>query len=272
MRCLCRVLHVSRSSFYRWQQLSSSPLDSSLEIAIRRIHSKSRKSYGSPRVYKALRHEGIVASRSTVERLMRALGLRGKKRRRMVVTTDSNHDRPPAPNLVARDFDQGAAHRVWLSDITYLRTTNGFAYMAAILDGHSRKIVGFSVQDHMREELVSHALSSAFFREHPATGLLLHSDRGSQYSSDAYQKLATSYGMVQSMSRKGNCWDNAPMESFFDSLKTEGVGDKIFTSAQEAKSFIFEWVEVFYNRERLHSSLGYLSPASFEEKSMAEAA
>jgi len=223
-------------------------------------------------VYKALRQEGVAVSKSTVERIMRALCLRGKKKRRMVVTTDSNHNQPPAPNLVSRIFDRGAVHRVWLSDITYIRTTQGFAYMAAILDGHSRRIVGFSVQDHMREELVSYALSSAFWRERPTQGLLLHSDRGSQYASKAYQNLANSYGMIVSMSRKGNCWDNAPIESFFDTLKTEGIGDTIFSSVREAQSFIFEWIEVFYNRQRLHSSLGYLSPSSFEERIMAKAA
>jgi putative transposase len=270
---LCSVLRVSRSGFYHWQkQQPSRDKKLSLVASIKRIHSESRKSYGSPRIYRALQQEGVAVGRSTVERVMRAQGLRGKKRRRTVVTTDSNHGHPSAPNLVSRIFDRGAVHRVWLCDITYIRTVAGFAYLAAIIDGHSRKIVGFSVKDHMREELVHEALRSAYWRERPNKGLLLHSDRGSQYSAEGYRKLATSYGMIQSMSRKGNCWDNAPMESFFDTLKTEAIGNIIFTSAQEAMRVIFEWIEVFYNRKRLHSAIGYLTPSSFEEKYRAKAA
>jgi putative transposase len=176
---------------------------------------------------------------------------------------------PIAENLVDRQFDRGAKNRVWLSDITYLRLRNGWAYLAAIIDGHSRKVVGFSVNDHMRVELVSEALSSAYWRERPEKDLLLHSDRGSQYASESYRGLINSFQMTQSMSRRGNCWDNAPMESFFDTLKTELIDNKIFASVYETKTMIFEWIEVFYNRKRLHSALWYLSPACFEEKYLA---
>ncbi len=173
---------------------------------------------------------------------------------------------------MARRFDRGAKNQVWLSDITYLRLKYGWAYLAAIIDGHSRKIVGFSVNDHMRVELVSEALTSAYWRERPEKGLLLHSDRGSQYASDDYRRLIKSFHMTQSMSRRGDCWDNAPMESFFDSLKTELIENRTFEDVQEAKTTIFEWIEVFYNRKRIHSALGYLSPACFEEKYLALAA
>ncbi len=270
---LCSTLHVSRSGYYAW--LRRHPRGNRRRIildAIRRVHRESRYSYGSPRVFEALRDEKMKVSKSTVERIMREHKLRGKKRRSFKKTTDSNHSLPIAENVVARRFDRGSKNQVWLSDITYLRLKAGWAYLAAVLDGHSRKIVGFSVNDHMRVELVSDALTSAFWRERPVHGLLVHSDRGSQYASEDYRTLTKSFGMIQSMSRRGNCWDNAPMESFFDTLKTELIDNRIFEDINEARSTIFEWIEVFYNRKRLHSALGYLSPTCFEEKYLALAA
>jgi putative transposase len=240
--------------------------------AIRQVHKESRQSYGSPRVFKALRDTNVKVSKSTVERIMREHNIRGKKRRSVKRTTDSKHAMPIAENIVERRFDRGSKNLVWLSDITYLRLKHGWAYLAAIIDGHSRKIVGFSVKDHMRVELVSEALTSAYWRERPEKGLLLHSDRGSQYASDDYRRLIKSFHMIQSMSRRGDCWDNAPMESFFDTLKTELIDNRIFEDIDEAKTMIFEWIEVFYNRKRIHSALGYLSPACFEEKYLAKAA
>ena len=272
-RLLCGVLHVSRSGYYAW--LRSKPCRTegfNLVCAIKKVHDESRQSYGSPRVWRALRSMKVSVSKSTVERIMRQHKLRGKKRRRFKRTTDSNHTLLLAGNIVARRFDQGAKNRVWLSDITYLRLKNGWAYLAAIIDGHSRKVVGFSLSDHMRVELVSEALKSAFWREWPERDLLLHSDRGSQYASEEYQNLVKSFGMIQSMSRRGNCWDNAPIESFFDSLKTELIDNRIFETLSEAKSAVFEWIEVFYNRKRMHSALGYLSPNCFEKKYLALAA
>lgn len=273
LRLLCSVFRVSHSGYYAWLRRHPKA-NKHVEIlsAIRKVHQESRESYGSPRVFRALRAAQVSVSKSTVERIMHKYKIRGKKRRYFRKTTDSNHALPIAENLVSRRFDQGEKNRVWLSDITYLRLRNGWAYLAAIIDGHSRKIVGFSVHDHMRVELVSEALTSAYWRERPEMGVLLHSDRGSQYASDDYRKLMKSLGMIQSMSRRGNCWDNAPMESFFDSLKTELIGNKIFEDINEAKSKIFEWIEVFYNRKRIHSSLGYISPACFEEKYLAKAA
>lgn len=240
--------------------------------AIKQVHKESRRSYGSPRVFRALRHASVSVSKSTVERIMREHNIRGKKRRHFKRTTDSKHAMPIAENLVDRRFDRGAKNQVWLSDITYLRLKHGWAYLAAIIDGHSRKIVGFSVKNHMRIELVTEALSSAYWRERPEKDLLLHSDRGSQYASEDYRRQIKSFHMIQSMSRRGNCWDNAPMESFFDTLKTELIDNHVFEDVHEAKRIIFEWIEVFYNRKRIHSALGYLSPACFEEKYLALAA
>ena len=247
-------------------------IDTVILDAVRRVHRESRYSYGSPRVFRALVDEKMRVSKTTVERIMREHNLRGKKRRRFKKTTDSNHSLPVAENFVARRFDRGSKNQVWLSDITYVRLKSGWGYLAAILDGHSRKIVGFSFDDHKRVSLVSNALTPAFWRERPSRGLLLHSDQGSQYASDDYRMLLASFGMNQSMSRRGNCWDNAPMESFFDTLKTELIGDRIFEDISEARSTIFEWIEVFYNRKRMHSALGYLSPTCFEEKYLALAA
>jgi len=273
MRNLCSTLRISRSGYYAWLRRYPRGIRRfCLVNAIRQVHEESRQSYGSPRVFKALRHANVSVSKSTVERIMREQNLRGKKRRCFKRTTDSKHAMPVAENMVNRRFDQGAKNRVWLSDITYLRLKHGWAYLAAIIDGHSRKIVGFSVNDHMRVELVSEALAAAYWRERPEKGLLLHSDRGSQYASDAYRRLIKSFKMIQSMSRRGDCWDNAPMESFFDTLKTELIDNQIFEDVHEAKTIIFEWIEVFYNRKRIHSALGYLSPSCFEEKYLARAA
>ena len=273
LRLLCSVLRVSRSGYYAWLRRHAKGSRRFFILnAIRQVHKESRQSYGSPRVFKALRNANMSVSKSTVERIMQEHNIRGKKRRGFKRTTDSNHTMAIAENSVDRRFDRGAKNRVWLSDITYLRLKHGWAYLAAIIDGHTRKIVGFSVDDHMRVELVSEALTSAYWRERPEEDLLLHSDRGSQYASDAYRRLMNSFKLIQSMSRRGNCWDNAPMESFFDTLKTELIDNRIFEDVHEAKTTIFEWIEVFYNRKRIHSALRYLSPACFEEKYWAKAA
>ena len=270
---MCRVFGVSRGGFYSWLRAGHSRRKRfELRVAIREIFYESDESYGNPRVYRELRARGIKACKSSVEKIMRTLGFRGKKRRRFKVTTDSKHSFAIAPNLVNRSFDRGAKNVVWLSDITYLRLKEGFGYLAAVMDAHTRKIVGFKVSDHMRDELVCDALASSYFCERPPKNLLIHSDRGSQYASETYRKQLTSYGMIQSMSRKANCWDNAPMESFFDSLKTELISKKVFETIDEAKSSIFEWIEIFYNKKRLHSALGYVSPACFEQRIMAKAA
>jgi transposase InsO family protein len=214
----------------------------------------------------------FVVGKRKVEKIMKENSIQGKKRRRFIRTTDSNHNLAISPNLVDRKFDRQAPNQVWLSDITYLRTQAGWVYLATVMDGHTRKILGWSLADHMRTELVTGALKMALGRGNPPKGLLIHSDRGSQYASEDYRALIAKNGLIQSMSRKGNCWDNAPMESFFDSLKTEHVYHEQYEDLKNAKAKIFQWIEVFYNRERIHSSLGYLSPSCFEARNLAKAA
>ena len=246
---MCRILKVSRSGYYSWMRsFLARRRRFELVVAIKQIFKESGQSYGSPRVYQELRAQKIKVCKGTVEKIMRAGNLRAKKRRRFKATTDSAHALPIAPNIVNRYFDRGEKNLVWLSDITYLRLQTGWGYLAAIMDAHTRKIVGFKVADHMREELVCCALASAYFSEAPRRELLLHSDRGSQYAASRYREQLESYGMIQSMSRKGNCWDNSPMESFFDSLKTELIGDTIFENIENARSNIFAWIQIFYNR------------------------
>jgi len=239
--------------------------DLRLVVKIKEIHARSRKTYGSPRVTQALRtEEQINVNHKRVERLMRIHGIRAVHRRRYRVTTDSKHDRPVAANILNRDFDVEAADRVWLADITYIRTYQGWLYMAAILDLSSRRIVGWSLEPHMREDLVLEALEMALGDRRPGIGLLLHSDQGSQYAADDYQARLEGAGIVCSMSRKGNCWDNAVMESFFHTLKVECVYQTRYHTFAEARRDIFEYIEGFYNTHRMHSSLGYLSPADYE--------
>jgi putative transposase len=272
---MCSIFGVSRSGFYVWKTTVSTKNDKRAKLlqAIKHIHQKFRRSYGSPRIWRELRVKGMRVSKRVVEQLMREHGIKGKKQRRFkVTTTDSKHNHPISPNLVARDFDRGAVNRVWLSDITYLPTASGWAYLATVMDAHTRKIVGWSIAEHMRVELVRDALLLAVGREQPPAGMILHSDRGSQYASHEYRQLLAQHGLLQSMSRRGNCWDNAPMESFFDTLKTEHVYDQRYRDVDHARQQIFEWIEVFYNRQRMHSSLGYLSPACFENRAMANAA
>ena len=265
---MCRVLRVSRSGFYGWMvQGAGQPSheDLRLVVKIKEIHARSRKTYGSPRVTQALRtEEQINVNHKRVERLMRIHGIRAVHRRRYRVTTDSKHDRPVAANILNRDFDVEAADRVWLADITYIRTYQGWLYMAAILDLSSRRIVGWSLEPHMREDLVLEALEMALGDRRPGIGLLLHSDQGSQYAADDYQARLEGAGIVCSMSRKGNCWDNAVMESFFHTLKVECVYQTRYHTFAEARRDIFEYIEGFYNTHRMHSSLGYLSPADYE--------
>ena len=255
---LCRTLNVSRSGYYDWKRM------------IEKVFQGSRETYGSPRIYRQLKAMGLSVGKRAVEKIMQENGIRAKKRRKYHATTDSKHSLPVSPNLVARDFDRGQANLVWLSDITYLPTENGWAYLATVMDAHTRKIVGWSLADHMRVSLVADALRLAIGRVRPLPGVILHSDCGSQYASHDYRNLLGEHGFLQSMSRRGNCWDNAPMESFFDTLKTEHSFHENYRDVDDAREKIFEWIEVFYNRQRIHSSLGYLSPACFEEKSVAQ--
>jgi len=267
---MCKTLGVSRSGFYAWMKRGESNRsieDRELLKNIRRVHAESREIYGSPRVHAALRREGIACGENRVARLMREAGIRSKARRRSrVKTTDSNHSLPVAPNLIERDFSADGPNKLWVADITYIPTEEGWLYLASIVDVFSRMVVGWSMAAHMRTSLVLGALNMAIQRRSPAEGLIHHSDRGSQYASTAYRDQLEDRGIVCSMSAKGNCYDNALKESFFHSLKGEVVPDGGFQSRREARTAIFEYIEVFYNRTRLHSSLAFLPPEEFEAR------
>jgi putative transposase len=266
---MCRVIGVSKSGYFGWTKRDQSARESrknELVIKIDRIHQGSRKTYGSPRVYKALKGMGEKCSKATVERLMRENEIRAKTRRKFKATTDSNHTLPVAPNLVKRNFTAKAPNQLWCTDITYLWTDEGWLYLAAIIDVFTRKIVGWAMHERMTQALVLTALDMAVARQRPARGLMHHSDQGSQYAAHEYQRRLWRYGMTCSMSRRGQCWDNALMESFFHTLKTEHVYHEHFTTRQQAKNSVFEWIEVFYNRRRIHSAIGFVSPECYERR------
>ena len=264
---LCRVVGVSVSGFYAWLRAipilqSKAEAEAELRGHIGRIFAARRRVYGSPRVHAELRREGLRHSRRRVERLMREMGLSARRgRRRTPRTTDSRHDLPVAPNLLDRNFTADRPDQVWLADISYIPTGEGFLYLAAIKDMGTREIVGWSMADHLRAELCVDALVMAIQRHHPPRGLVHHGDRGVQYASEPYRAVLERHGITQSMSRRGNCLDNAPMESFFASLKTEHVHQVRFRTREEAKAAVFEYIEIFYNRQRLHSAVGYRTPA-----------
>jgi len=264
----CEVLGVSRSGYYAWRDRPASARERRREELTRKVkaaHQENRGVYGSPRVSRVLKAQGEAACENTVAKVMRESGIRAKTRRKFVPrTTDSSHERPVAENVLARDFAAELPDRKWAADITYVPTGEGWLYLAAVLDLCSRKVVGWSMAEHMRTGLVSDALKMAVARRRPGEGLLHHSDRGSQYASDDYRHLLQSHGIDCSMSGKGDCWDNAVMESFFGTLKTELVNHEHYETREQARASIFEYIEVFYNRKRLHSSLGYLSPEQFE--------
>jgi transposase InsO family protein len=268
----CLVLEVSRSGYYAWCRRSKETTPSprhcrreQLLVAIGRVYGENRQVVGSPRVFKALQAEGIKVSQNTVAKLMRQQGIAAKAKRKFVPkTTDSAHDQPVAVNRLDRRFSADLPNQKWVTDITYIPTEEGWLYLAGVMDICSRKIVGWAMEPHMRVELVTKALTMAIGRCSPKAGLLHHSDRGIQYASDDYQHLLSVHQMIPSMSGKGNCWDNAVMESFWSTLKTELVHHEHYATREEAKASIFEYIEVFYNRKRLHSALGYRSPEAFE--------
>jgi putative transposase len=270
VRLMCSALEVSPAGYYAWRgrPVSARAASNTMLLAeIRQVHHDSHSRYGSPRVHAALRRQGRDASRGRIERLMRRYGIRAiMARPRRVRTTDSRHDLPIAPNLIARDFTAEAANQVWLADITYIPTTEGWLYLAAIMDLFSRKIVGWAMRDHMQAELASAALTMAIQQQRPRAGLVHHSDRGVQYASRAYRDALTVAGITASMSRKADCYDNAPMESFFHTLKTELVHHRDYNSHAEAQRDIFAFIEGFYNRTRLHSAIGYIAPVEMELK------
>jgi transposase InsO family protein len=275
MKLMCRVLEVSRSGYYAWRtrpKSERSKENQRLLERIKEVHKKSKKTYGSPRVHAKLVGEGESCGRGRVERLMSANGIRAKQTRKFVATTDSKHDLPVSPNILDRKFAVGEPDKAWASDITYIPTDEGWLYLAGVLDVGTKAAVGWSMSESLERTIVIDALKMAYRRRKPRKGLIHHSDRGSQYASDDYRNLLKEYGMRMSMSRKGNCWDNAVMESFFGTLKKELVHHKRYRTRDEARRDIFEFIEVFYNRERLHSSLGYMSPADYEKQIAAKQA
>lgn len=264
---MCETLSVSISGYRAWKRggcrRRKRLTDAQMLTLIRAIHTQLKGAYGSPRMVKEIRGRGFPASKARVERLMRAHGIRGRHKRRYKATTDSKHSLPVAPNLLNRNFTPQAPNQVWTADLTYIWTQEGWLYLAVVLDLFNREVVGWSIKPRMTADIVTDALTMAWFRRKPAPGLVHHSDRGSQYASQAFQARLKEYGMICSMSRKGNCWDNAPTESFFNSLKNERVHGTRYATRAEAMTDLFDYIEAFYNRSRRHSTLGYQSPIRF---------
>jgi transposase InsO family protein len=263
----CAVLGVSRAGFYAWRKRPVAArvgADQRLAVEVAAIHAESRRRYGSPRVHRELRARGQRVGRDRVARLMRTQGLRARAARHFRTTTDSRHTLPIAPNVLARRFEAAAPNTVWVTDMTYLWTLEGWLYLVVILDLFSRRVVGWAMCDRMTRQLTLDALTMALTHRQPARGLIHHSDRGSQYASHDYRRVLAAHGIVCSMSRRGDCWDNAVAESFFSTLKLELVYETAWRTRAEARADVFQYVEGFYNGQRLHSSLGYLSPVAFE--------
>ena len=267
LRLLCKTLHVSRQGYYSWltREGHERPDYSELDMAIREIHEEN-DAYGVRRVRKALPERGFEVGVKTVRKRMRALGVRAQCSRPFKVTTEADPKATFEPNLLARNFKQQKANRVWVGDVTYLRTPTGFQYLAVVIDLYSRMVVGWSVQAHMRTELVDDALRMALGLRNVDPGLIFHSDRGSQYTSEKFRETCKNAGIVQSMSRKGDCWDNAVAESFFATLKKELLNRNRRWSRDRLKLELFSYIETYYNRKRLHSTLGYKSPMKFERE------
>jgi len=267
---MCNLLKVNRSAYYHWKNNGgvSQKIDKKLNKLIESIFYKYREVYGSRRIKKALEEEyGVIVSTRNISKKMKKLGLIVKMRRKFkVTTTDSNHNYTISPNRLDRNFKTNMANTVYVGDITYIRTQQGWLYLAVVIDLYSRKVVGWSMDDNMETPLVNNALIMALHNRTPPPKLIWHTDRGSQYASDSHRKLLAEYDILQSMSRKGDCWDNAVSESFFHSLKTELVHHERFKTRAEANQAIFEYIEVFYNRQRLHSSNNYMSPVNYETK------
>ena len=269
IRLICRCLSVSRSGYYAWRRRPSSARvkqDARLKVEIAASHSASRRTYGSPRILRDLREDGHQVSRKRVARLMRELGLEGRRKRRFRATTDSKHPFPVAPNVLMRDFDVDAPNTAWATDITYVATLEGWLYLAVILDLFSRRVVGYAMSERIDRKLVLEALGNALVQRPGARDLVHHSDRGSQYASHDYRKALDQAGITCSMSRRGDCWDNAVAESFFGTLKTELLYELPLQTRSATRSAVADYIETFYNVRRRHSSLDYRSPLEFELK------
>lgn len=270
---LCRLLNVSEAGYYAWRRRPPSPRtqeNARLAIEIRLAHERTRQTYGPERLQAELTDHGIHAGVDRIKRIRRELGLRCRQKRKFRVTTDSRHNLPIAPNLLDRQFAASVPNRAWVTDITYVTTDEGWLYLAGIKDLFNGELVGYALDERMTQNLVMQALFRAVAARRPERGLVHHSDRGSQYCAHAYQRLLRQFGMQVSMSRKGNCWDNAPMESCWGSLKTELIHHRRFATRNEAKREITEYIEIFYNRIRKQARLGYLSPAAFMQKHYAD--
>jgi len=264
---MAETFKIPRSQYYTW--LNSKPcshelLDKELLVMIKTSHEDSRGIYGSPRVFKDIKKLGIKTSKKRIGRLMQWNGIKGAQKRRFKVTTDSQHDYPVAPNLLNRQFNVQQPNTYWVSDITYIWTMEGWLYLSVVIDLFSRMIVGWAMESHMRAELVIDSLKMAVTHRSPSDGLIFHSDRGTQYACDDFRTALKGYEMIQSMSRKGNCWDNACAESFFATLKTEEVYRRKYRTREEARFYIFEYIAVFYNRKRQHYFLDCLTPVEYE--------
>ena len=264
---LCRFMSVSRSCYYDWIHSPKSGQEKENDVLteqLRKLFEDSRNTYGTRRLKRKLAEQCIHVSRRRIGRLMKKAGLFCKTKRRFKATTNSSHNNPIAPNLLDRQFEVSESDRYYVGDITYIATQEGWLYLAVVIDLFSRQIVGWSMDERMKAKLVNDALLMAIWKRKPKEGLIWHTDRGSQYASNRHRKILSDHNILQSMSRKGNCWDNAVSESFFHSLKTELTHHRQFKTREEAKQAIFEYIEVFYNRERLHSANDYLSPVDYE--------
>lgn len=266
---MCKVLQVSRAGYYHWIKRITSCryLEERRLLEIIRYHyNRSRGTYGLPRIYAAIRKEGLKVNKKRIARIMRANNIRAKTKKRFKVTTKQNSRTKASENMLKGNFSSERENRIWTSDITYLWTKEGWLYLAVVMDVYSRKIVGWSLGSSLSKQLVVKALIMAIVHRKPEAGIIFHSDRGSQYTSNSVRNLLKSYQMTQSMSSSGNCYDNAITESFFHTLKIELIFWNRYQNREQAKRSIFEYIEIFYNRERLHSSIGYLSPVEFEMK------
>lgn len=273
VKAMCRVLGISRSGYYAWKRRppsASSKSDAKLAVEVTAAHRRNRGIYGSPRIHRELRAQGVRVGKKRIERLMRENGLKGRQKRRFCCSTDSRHSLPVAPNVLDRKFDPLGPNRAWAGDVTYIGTDEGWLYLAVILDLFSRRVVGWSVSAINDRELALQALRNALHSRRPRPGVVHHSDRGSPYASDDYTALLRAHGFVASMSRTGDCYDNAVVESFFGSLKTE-LAREIYPSRAIASATIADYIENFYNPQRRHSRLGYISPIEFELRAQSAA-
>lgn len=269
---MCRQLGVSRTGYCQWRTRPASErsmANAALDARVAAIHAGTKRSYGRPRIVRDLRAQGVRVSHERVRNSLKRQGLRPLYKRPYRVTTDSAHNQAIAPNGLNRRVDGWQVNQAWVADITYIATAEGWLYLACVMDLASRKIVGWSMSERIKADLVCQALNSAYWRRKPPAGLIMHSDRGSQYASDEHRKLIKDYRMIQSMSRRANCWDNAAMESFFKTLKVERVHTMRYDTRALAKLDIVNWIEGFYNQRRLHSSIGYQTPVNAELSLMA---